>query len=253
MTALATGSLERLTASSNRCSLSPDGRPATQNWRRARAARRYRQATVPGGRAVAAGCRRLGSAAGPTWAPAGYHRCHQRRVGPAGPWPRRGASAAGSWAAAVGLPDLGMVAAAEVGIVLERFPLVPALPPHRWTAVVGALLEAMDIVLVGPPSHLPAGQARRLAALARERGAVLVTIGAGWPHPVDLRLGTVERRWLGLGWGHGTCGPAGRGLPRSDGTQQRERRRSGCGFPTKPAASRRAMGQTAASWPPGQP
>jgi hypothetical protein len=113
------------------------------------------------------------------------------------------ASAAGSWIAAVGLPDLGIVAAAEVGIVLERFPLVPALPPHRWTAVVGALLEAMDIVLAGPPPHLPAGQARRLAALARERGAVLVTVGAGWPHPVDLRLGTVERRWLGLGWGHG--------------------------------------------------
>jgi hypothetical protein len=113
------------------------------------------------------------------------------------------ASAAGSWVAAVGLPDLGIVAAAETGIVLERFPLVPALPPHRWTAVVGALLEAMDIVLVGPPPHLPAGQARRLAALARERGAVLVTVGACWPHPVDLRLGAIERRWLGLGWGHG--------------------------------------------------
>jgi hypothetical protein len=113
------------------------------------------------------------------------------------------ASAAGSWAAAVGLPHLGIVAAAEVGIVLERFPVVPALPPHRWTAVVGALLEAMDIVLAGPPPHLPAGQARRLAAVARERGAVLITVGPGWPHPVDLRLGTVERHWLGLGWGHG--------------------------------------------------
>jgi hypothetical protein len=113
------------------------------------------------------------------------------------------ASAGGSWMAAVGLPQLGVVAAAEVGIVLERFPLVPVLPSHRWAAVVGALLEAMDIVLAGPPPHLSAGQARRLAAVARERGAVLVTVGAGWPLPVDLRLGIVERRWLGLGWGHG--------------------------------------------------
>src|SRR5215216_3953057 len=31
-----------------------------------------------------------------------------------------GASAAGSWVAAVGLPDLGIVAAAETGIALER-------------------------------------------------------------------------------------------------------------------------------------
>jgi hypothetical protein len=113
------------------------------------------------------------------------------------------ASAAGSWVAAVGLPSLGVVAAAEAGIVLERFPLVPSAPAASWAAVVAALLDAMDVVLAAPPPRLSAGLAGRLAAIARERGAVLVTVGAGWPHPVDLRLAVVERRWLGLGWGHG--------------------------------------------------
>ena len=68
-----------------------------------------------------------------------------------------GASAAGSWVAAVGLPDLGMVAAAEVGIDLERLALVPAPGARAWPAVVAALLDAVDVVLVRSPPGLPAG------------------------------------------------------------------------------------------------
>jgi hypothetical protein len=103
-----------------------------------------------------------------------------------------GASAAGSWVAAVGLPDLGMVAAAEVGIALERLALVPAPGARAWPAVVAALLDAVDVVLVRSPAGLPAGHARRLAARARERGAVLVPLG-GWSAAPDL--------WLGQGHG----------------------------------------------------
>jgi hypothetical protein len=113
-----------------------------------------------------------------------------------------GASAAGSWVAAVGLPDLGIVAAAESGIVLERLALVPAPGARAWPTVVAALLDAVDVVLVRPPAGLPAGQARRLAARARERGAVLVPLGA-WSEPADLRLTVVTSSWQGLGQGHG--------------------------------------------------
>src|SRR6266545_3058440 len=52
-----------------------------------------------------------------------------------------GASAAGSWVVAVGLPDLGVVAAAEAGIVLERLALVPRAGAAAWGTVVAALLE----------------------------------------------------------------------------------------------------------------
>ena len=113
-----------------------------------------------------------------------------------------GASAAGSWVAAVGLPDLGIVAAAETGIDLERLALVPTLGARAWPPVVAALLDAVDVVLVRSPAGLPAAQARRLAARARERGAVLVPLGA-WSEPADLRLAVTSSTWYGLGQGHG--------------------------------------------------
>ena len=113
-----------------------------------------------------------------------------------------GASAAGSWVAAVGLPDLGIVAAAETGIALERLALVPAPGARAWPTVVAALLDAVDVVLVRAPAGLPGAQARRLAARARERGAVLVPLGA-WSEPADLRLAVTSSAWQGLGQGHG--------------------------------------------------
>jgi hypothetical protein len=113
-----------------------------------------------------------------------------------------GASAAGSWVAAVGLPDLGMVAAAEAGIALERLALVPSPGGRAWPTVVAALLDAVDVVLVRSPAGLPAGHARRLAARARERGALLVPLGA-WPEVPDLRLTVTASAWRGLGQGHG--------------------------------------------------
>ena len=113
-----------------------------------------------------------------------------------------GASAAGSWVAAVGLPDLGIVAAAETGIDLERLALVPSPGARAWPAVVAAFLDAVDVVLVRSPPRLPAAQARRLAARARERGAVLVPLGP-WSEPADLRLAVTASDWLGLGQGHG--------------------------------------------------
>jgi hypothetical protein len=100
-----------------------------------------------------------------------------------------------------------MVAAAEAGIALERFALVPAVAPRKWATVVAALLDAVDVVLAQPPeagpAGLTAGQARRLAARARERGSVLVALGHGWSAPADLRLALVASRWKGLGQGHG--------------------------------------------------
>jgi len=113
-----------------------------------------------------------------------------------------GASAAGSWVAAVGLPDLGIVAAAETGVVLERLALVPAPGARAWPTVVAALLDAIDVVLVRSPPGLPAAQARRLIARARERGTVLVPLGP-WPQPADLRLAVTASTWHGIGQGHG--------------------------------------------------
>jgi hypothetical protein len=117
------------------------------------------------------------------------------------------ATAGGGWAAAVGLPSLGLVAAGELGVGLERLALVP-VPGERWPVVVAALLDGVDLLLLGvPPGRVRAADARRLAARARERGTVLVVSESGspggWPESPDLRLQVTASTWSGLGAGHG--------------------------------------------------
>ena len=115
-----------------------------------------------------------------------------------------GASAAGSWCAAVGLPSLGVVAAAGLGVALDRFPLVagPA-GADEWAWATAALLDAVDVVVARPPGSLRDGDVRRLAARARERSAVLVVSpGADWPG-ADVRLTVLNAEWEGVGQGHG--------------------------------------------------
>ena len=110
------------------------------------------------------------------------------------------ASAAGSWAAAVGLPSLGPAAAADMGVELARFAMVAA-PGRDWAGVVAALLDAVDLVLVRPPGRPSAAAVRRLMARARERGAVLLVHGP-W-EGAELRLRLDGAVWQGLGDGHG--------------------------------------------------
>lgn len=105
----------------------------------------------------------------------------------------------GSWAALVGLPDLGLRAAAELGVAVDRLALVPR-PGANLPAVVAALLDGMDLVAVDP-ARLTDSQLRRLSARARHRGAVLVSTGP-WPG-ADLELTLARTRWTGLGDGHG--------------------------------------------------
>jgi len=110
------------------------------------------------------------------------------------------ASAAGSWCAVVGMPRLGLVAAAEAGMVTDRLALVPS-PGPDWVDTVGALLDGLDIVAVATPGGVAPRLAGRIAARARQRGAVLVAVGA-WPG-ADVTLEVVRGAWHGLGQGVG--------------------------------------------------
>jgi hypothetical protein len=114
------------------------------------------------------------------------------------------ASVAGSWVAAVGLPSLGLVAADELGVALERLVLVAAPERAAWGGVVATLVDGFDLLLLhaGRGGVRPA-DARRLVARARERGAVLVQLGDGWPDGADLALQITAARWEGLDDGHG--------------------------------------------------
>jgi hypothetical protein len=110
------------------------------------------------------------------------------------------ASAAGSWCAVIGLPALGAVAAVEAGIAAERLALVPD-PGAEPGAVAAALLDGVDIVVVGSPGGLQLVDVRRLVARARQRGSVLIGVG-NWPG-AELRLEITDTAWYGLGDGHG--------------------------------------------------
>jgi hypothetical protein len=118
------------------------------------------------------------------------------------------ASAEGAWCVLVDLPvgsatQLGAEAARDFGVDLSRLPVVPAAG-ENWTNVVGALLDAFDIVAARAPARLADGDLRRLAARARSRDSVLLPYLAGgrWP-TADLRLTAEPGEWSGIGDGHG--------------------------------------------------
>jgi hypothetical protein len=121
------------------------------------------------------------------------------------------ATAIGEWASVVepGV-TLGGAAIAEAGVALERCAVVRRVPVDRWAVVVAALLEGSALVAAWVPRNVRVGDARRLAARARERGAVLVAMesvpGARpvtWPAEAALRLHVQAGPWRGLESGQG--------------------------------------------------
>jgi hypothetical protein len=122
----------------------------------------------------------------------------------------QGPSAAGAWCAVVGMPDLGVEAAAGLGIDLERLVLVPH-PGDQWLSVVSALVDVVSVLLVRPPLRqgqqgdvrvrITDGAAGRLSSRLRQREAVLIGVD-DWPG-AEARLTVTESSWAGLGSGFG--------------------------------------------------
>lgn len=112
-----------------------------------------------------------------------------------------GPSRAGSWCAVVGIPELGLLAAAEAGVDLARLAVIPHPGPQR-AAVVAALVDSVDVVVLGP-APVRAADARQLTARTRRAASVLLVAG-GWPEAADFTLSVVGDPWEGLGPGHGS-------------------------------------------------
>src|SRR5262249_36955252 len=111
-----------------------------------------------------------------------------------------GASAAGAWCAVAGVPQLGVAAAAGVGLEPARMLVVPD-PGPGWPQVVISLLDGCEIVLLQPPVRPSAGARRQLEASRRAGGGVRVVAGDGGG--AQTRLLMIHQEWAGSGTGHG--------------------------------------------------
>lgn len=114
-----------------------------------------------------------------------------------------GATAGGSWVAAVNFPGFGIAAASGLGAALSRILLVDA--GERWLEAVNLLAGAVDMVLVPAPARASAEQQRRIGARVRvterQRGCVLLFTGE-WAG-AHMWMRTERPQWGGLGDGTG--------------------------------------------------
>ena len=111
-----------------------------------------------------------------------------------------GASADGAWCAIAGIPEAGVLAAAALGLDVERTLLVPD-PGRAWAQVVASLLDGCELILLRPPTRAPAQVRQRLDAILRRGRGVLLVVG-DWPG-AQVRLRVLTPGWTGLGDGHG--------------------------------------------------
>ncbi len=124
-------------------------------------------------------------------------------------WALLGAvTATGGWIAAVDIDGVGLMAAHEVGVAVERVLVVDTTGSRdEWSAVVGALVGAVDVVMIGSPRRrVSPSEQRRLASRARERGTVLVEVPGHSDRlqlSADLTFRSDTVRWEGVGRGHG--------------------------------------------------
>ncbi|MCB2175068.1 MAG: hypothetical protein KQH57_04630 [Actinomycetales bacterium] len=109
------------------------------------------------------------------------------------------ASADGAWVAVVGLPAVGLLAAHQLGLSLERLVLVPDAGPDG-PRVLAAMVDGVDAVVVGDVALTDVDR-RKLSARARERSAVLLSTGP-WPG-ASVVLTAQGSRWSGVGRGEG--------------------------------------------------
>lgn len=132
----------------------------------------------------------------------------------------------GSWVGVLGVPGLGVVAAADMGVALERTVFVDGpLDAHGDPAnVLGALVDGVDLVVTSARflSSLSPSLVRRFTTRLQSRGAVCIVVDDTRSVSGDLRVTTRVREWSGIGDGHGhvrgrrvTIGVDGRRQTRS--------------------------------------
>lgn len=97
------------------------------------------------------------------------------------------ATAEGGHAAIVGQPDVGLMAAVEMGADLSRLAVIP-YPGTDPVEVAAVLLDGLDLVVLALGGRsVPMSRARAVTARARQKGCTLLVTGGDW-HGASARL-----------------------------------------------------------------
>ena len=115
------------------------------------------------------------------------------------------ATMTGSWLAVVGMASVGIQAARELGVAIDRLVSVDTSGrPDQWADRVAAAADGFELILTRPPAS-----AERVIRKVRQRvlarGVVLLTVSAsGDPGAsADVVLEVTAGEWEGLGRGYG--------------------------------------------------
>ncbi|PEG39064.1 hypothetical protein CRI77_16830 [Mycolicibacterium duvalii] len=89
-------------------------------------------------------------------------------------------TASGGHVAIIGQPDVGLLAAVEMGADLSRIAVIPE-PGADPVEVAAVLMDGMDLVVLGLGGRsVPATRARAVTARARQRGCTLLVTDGDW-------------------------------------------------------------------------
>ena len=113
------------------------------------------------------------------------------------------ATAEGGHAAIVGQPDVGLLAAVEMGADLSRIAVIPH-PGSDPVEVAAVLLDGLDLVVLALAGRsVPMSRARAVTARARQKGCTLLVTGGDWQGAsvrLDARVCGYEMVGAGGGW-----------------------------------------------------
>jgi hypothetical protein len=105
------------------------------------------------------------------------------------------ATSVGSWLAFVDVPRVGLMAAHEYGMALQRVMCVNSGGhTQSYAQVVGALVDGVDLVVVSSPA-CSAAEARRIVARAKASGSVLIILGRAGQFSPDVVLSSSTTEW----------------------------------------------------------
>lgn len=111
----------------------------------------------------------------------------------------------GSWVAVLGIDDLGVEAAADAGLPLERLVRVrPGADGVRvWADLCLAALDGFELLLTSPPGRVPSPLATAIRRRLRSRAGCLLVVGNPHGLEVDVEISSAAPSWRGIGTGTG--------------------------------------------------